>query len=240
MTVAMPRTASSTCSAAEVRSPTTTSARAGCQRCTWRIIANQLPRPARQGFGPATLSLRGARRGRQHREKGQGPHPRRPWHRDEQHEADPTHPTYLEEVTGARAHRIPLDPSCSDLGATPTRDRFLDAHYERPSRSKRCHQETEQAAAGAPARPDRTAQDALVGLKVRPVTEPDGPEGGADQALTRGELAPASNTCTWRQTGRENSGAKGASSATLSAGRISRIRPPCILVHRRGLVRGAR
>jgi hypothetical protein len=83
--------------------------------------------------------------------------------------------------------RYAIDASRSDLLAAAPLDRLIDAQHQRTRRCERGQEHVQQDATGASARPDGAVQDAMVGLKGRQVTQPDGPQGRADRALAGGE-----------------------------------------------------
>ena len=78
--------------------------------------AQHLAGPVRDGLVAAAPGLVIAPGGGQHGQEGQGPHPARPGHLGQQHQADPAQPLGLDEVAVGRADRVPIDPQGLDPG----------------------------------------------------------------------------------------------------------------------------
>jgi hypothetical protein len=93
-----------------------------------RYLQDHLPSPIRDGFVSHVAFLVVAFRRSQHGQKGQGPDPARPRNGSQEHQGDPAQAIGFHKELLTRTHRIAIDPSRGNLAASPTFDRFIDAH----------------------------------------------------------------------------------------------------------------
>src|SRR5439155_26936323 len=134
------------------------------QTSTWHPssdLQDHLPGPIRDGFVPHLALFMRAFRRSQHTQKGQGPDPLRPGNRGQQHQRNPAQPIGFHKKLLARAHRITIDSSGSNLAASSALDRFIDAQDQWfVSWNKQAHQQLQQQATELSTRPGGTIEHA--------------------------------------------------------------------------------
>ncbi len=92
-------------------------------------------------------------------------------------------------------------------------NRLVDAQHQRPLGGEGGHEQVQQDAAGAQARPDGSIEDAMKGPEGRHMSQ-------AELTMRRpgARIAPTTRSGTWRHVRRENSGVKGLRSASMWRG----------------------
>src|ERR1700682_559777 len=103
----------------------------------------------------------------QHAQKGQGPDTASPGNGGQQHHRNPAQPIGFHKKLFARPNRITIDSSCSNLAASSSLDRFIDAqNHWLVSWNKQANQQPQQQATQLSTRPCRTIEHTMIVLEL--------------------------------------------------------------------------
>ena len=120
-------------------------------------------RPVRDGLVPPVPLGRVAGGGRQHGQKGEGPDPPRPRHRDPPHQADPPQTHRLHEVPPGGPHPVPIDPFGRNPRPLAAFNGFVDTQAQGPcGRPQMVHPQAQPDPAHLQCGPHRPAEYMVV------------------------------------------------------------------------------
>src|SRR5262245_38122280 len=144
---------------------------------------NDLPGAIGQPLMPTlalgVVPLRGAK----HSQEWQPPDATGPRDRDQQHAAQPSQATCLDEVRMRGTNRIAVDPFGFDLFPAPSFDGVVDPNHQLAGRGKSSDQQAQQDAARRQGRPSRPIQDSMVTLETLLLAQSHHTQGGGHGAF---------------------------------------------------------
>jgi hypothetical protein len=95
-----------------------------------------------------------------------------------------------DEVAVAGAHRIAIDASGCDLLATSALNRLVDTQDQRASGREGGHEQVQEHAASASARPNGPIENAVIRLEIGQVSQTSRAQARADHATARSQQGP--------------------------------------------------
>src|SRR5215813_508481 len=151
---------------------------------------NDLPGAIRQPLMPTptlrVITLRWA----QHCQEWQSPNTTRPRNVDQEHRAQPTEPTRLDEVGVRGANRVPVDSLGFDLMPAAAFDRVVDPDDQFAARRKGRDQNSQQHLSGLKRRPSRAIEHSMIVLKALVLTVARHAQTGGDSSFSDSENGP--------------------------------------------------
>ena len=154
-------------------------------------LRQHLARPARELFVAPVALGSVSLGGRQHGQEGQTPDPPGPGHGREQHDAEPAQAAGLDEMPGAGADRVAVDPPRRDPGAPAPLDGVVEADHHRTVRHEGGDQQPQEPVREGARAPVPVAQRALADSKTRSLAQPHDAQRRGDGSTPRRQQGAA-------------------------------------------------